>query len=298
MSHFARFFSALAVLLALLTSSERSWAADPTTADCLSANDTSIALRNDHKLRAARAQLLVCAALTCPLDVRNECTRRVGEVNAAMPTIVFEAKDLSGKDLAAVKVTMDGEALAERLEGTALSIDPGEHSFVFDTEGQPQLTKQLIIHEGEKDRHESLSFGETAASPTTTVPPIAEAPPVVPIHSRIKLGSQKSLAIAAAGVGTVGVIVGAVFGVQAMSKKSAAQKACPNSCADQAGVEAWSKAKTAGNVSTVAFIVGGVGLAGGAVLWFTTRPETAGTGGGRGIRIGMGPSAIQVKGTW
>jgi hypothetical protein len=37
-------------------------AADPTIADCLTANNRSIDLRHDHKFRAARAQLLVCAA--------------------------------------------------------------------------------------------------------------------------------------------------------------------------------------------------------------------------------------------
>jgi hypothetical protein len=295
MSHLHRFFSTLTVLLGLLALCENARAADPTTADCLAANDTSISLRNEHKLRAARAQLLVCAARTCPADVRNECTRRVGEVNAAMPTVVFEAKDFSGKDLAAVKVMMDGEALAERLEGTALSLDPGEHSFVFDAEGQPELTKQLIIHEGEKDRHESFTFGETAASPAATAPRIAEAPPVVAPHTRSKLGTQKSFAIAAAGVGAVGVIVGAVFGVQAMSKKSDAQKACPNNCADQGGVDAWSRAKTAGDVSTVAFIVGGLGLAGGAVLWFTARQEPSDA---PRVDLGMGFGSIRLKGAW
>jgi hypothetical protein len=50
--------------------------------------------------------------------------RRVDEINAAIPTVIFEAKDGAGGDLSAVRVTMDGEVLAERLEGTALSINP------------------------------------------------------------------------------------------------------------------------------------------------------------------------------
>src|SRR5882724_84046 len=135
MSYFTRLFPVLGILLGLLALAQRARAADPTTADCIAANDGSISSRNDHNLRAARAQLLVCAASACPADVRTECTRRVAEVNAAMPTVVFAAKDQTGKDLAAVKVTMDGEPLADRLDGTALSVDPGEHSFVFDAEG-------------------------------------------------------------------------------------------------------------------------------------------------------------------
>src|SRR5215510_6041940 len=76
-------------------------AADPTTADCLAANDKSIALRNDHKLLGARTQLLICAASSCPADIRKECVRRIDLVNGSMPTVVFEAKDGTGNDLTA-----------------------------------------------------------------------------------------------------------------------------------------------------------------------------------------------------
>ena len=121
-------------------------------------------MRNHHKLRDARAQLLICSAASCPGDVRDECIRRVGEVNVAMPTIVFEPKDAASSDLSAVKVTMDGAPLAERLEGTALSIDPGEHTFTFDTPGQPPIQKQFVIREGEKDRRERITFGAAVAA--------------------------------------------------------------------------------------------------------------------------------------
>jgi len=82
---------AAVVASALTTSLAR--AADPTTADCLNASESSIKLRSDHKLRAAREQLLVCSLAACPTDVRAECARRVEIVNASIPTIVFEAKD-------------------------------------------------------------------------------------------------------------------------------------------------------------------------------------------------------------
>lgn len=156
-----RRWSALSVAFAAGAAlwSTRALAADPTTADCLAASETSLKLGNQHKLRAERSQLLVCAAANCPGDIRNECVRRVDDVNHAIPTIIFEAKDGGGKDLSAVKVTMDGEVLVERLEGTALSIDPGEHTFVFETAGQPPLSKQFVIRESEKDRREAITLG-------------------------------------------------------------------------------------------------------------------------------------------
>jgi hypothetical protein len=78
-----------------------------------------------------------------------------------------------------------------------------------------------------------------------------------------------------------------------MSKHNDAAAACPApACADQNGVDLWHDAQTAGNVSTVAFIVGGVGLAGAAVLWLTAKPGTAAT------RVGVGPGGLQLKAVW
>ena len=67
-----------------------------------------------------------------------------------MPTVVFEAKDAAGAIVFAVKVKMDGDLLAERLQGSALPIDPGEHTFTFEVAGRPSVEKHLMIFEGEK----------------------------------------------------------------------------------------------------------------------------------------------------
>jgi hypothetical protein len=53
-------------------------------------------------------------------------------------------------------------------------------------------------------------------------------------------------------------------------------------------------ARRAGTVSTVGFIVGGVGLGAAAVLWFV-RPF------GReapALEVGLGPAAVRVAGRW
>jgi hypothetical protein len=290
-SPFVKFHAVTLCLSVILTTSVAlpplARAADPTTADCLSASDASIQLRRQHKLRAAREQLLVCAAQSCPMDIRSECIRRVTEVNADMPTIVFEARDASGQDLSGVRVTIDGQPLVERLEGTALSIDPGEHVFTFDAPGQPTITRRFVIREGEKDRRELVSFGSPEGAPTARASAAAE-----PAHG---LGTQRILAIASAGLGVAGVVVGTIFGVQSMSKHNDAAAVCPDQCSDQNGVNMWSDAQSAGNVSTIAFIVGGVGLVGGAVLWLTAEPGAADA---PSAKVGIGPGTIQLKGAW
>ena len=278
----------------LLLASAPGRAADPTTADCLAASDASLKAGNQHRLRAERAQLLVCAVATCPADIRKECVSRVDEVNQQIPTIIFAAKDAAGNDLSAVKVTMDGEVLSERLEGTALSIDPGQHTFTFETAGQPPLTKAFLIQEAQKDRREVVTFGGGEAAPvplpaTPTAAQPAEQPP-----QRHGLGGQKIAALVVGGVGVVGLAVGGIFGAMAMSKQSEAQSVCPNQCATADGVTKWSDTASAGNVSTIAFIVGGVAVAGAAVLWLTAPIA----GGGGSTQVGIGPGGLQMRGTW
>jgi hypothetical protein len=289
-----------ALAAALLLRSVPALAADPTTADCIGASDASIKANNEHKLRAARSQLLVCAAASCPVDIRKECVGRVDALNAAIPTIIFQAKDGAGMDIIAVKVTMDAEVIADRLEGTALSIDPGRHSFAFETTGQPPVHEQLVIQQGEKDRRERIVFGPTAApvvslgpTPFPTPGSLPSTPDLGASSSSSGLGTQKILAIVAGGVGVVGLGIGTVVGAIALSKKSDAQSACPGSqCTTQDGVSKWSDAASTGNVSTIGFIIGGVGVAGAAVLWFTAPS------GGSSTQVGFGPGVLQVKGTW
>jgi hypothetical protein len=252
------------------------FAADPTTADCLAASEASLKSGNEHKLRAERSQLLVCAAASCPADIRKECVRRVDEVNAAIPTITFEAKDGSGADISAVKVTMDSEVLAERLEGTALSIDPGEHTFTFETAGQPAVTRKLVIQEAQKERRELVTFGAATIpppqEPPTAAQPMETAAPAD--ESSHHLGKQKILGLASAGVGLVGLGVGSVFGILTASAASQQKSDCKSStdCTDYAQAASHHSAGvTDGTVSTVSFVAGGAFLAAGAVLFFTAK---------------------------
>ncbi len=213
-----------------------------------------------------------------------------------MPTVVFLAKDGAGTDLSAVKITMDGDVLAERIEGSAIAVDPGEHTFTFETAGQAPVTEKLLLVEGQKERRETVTFGggATAAAPgaTGTAGAQGSAPGS---EAGSGMGTQKILAIVAGGVGVVGLGLGAVFGVMAIGKKNDAQSACPGaSCPDQASSDKWSDAGSTGNISTIGFIVGGVGLAGAAALWFTA-PSTA---SGPSAQVGLGLGAVQVKGTW
>jgi len=274
-------------------------AADPTTSDCLSANEASLTARSQNKLRDARTALLKCAAPSCPADVRDECIRGVNEINAALPTLVFEVKDATGADLIEVKVTMDGEPLADRLDGTALPVDPGAHTFSFEAAaGQAKVDKQLVVREGEKDRHERIAFGgpPAPAPPSRAAGTVLDSAPSGNASPSSRLGPQRIGAIAAAGVGLVGVALGIGFAADSSSKHDSAHAVCPQTQCPPGtnGVDLWNQAISAGNIATAAFVVGAVGLAAGAALWFTAKPKARRVETQLGLALGM----LQIRGTW
>ena len=110
-----------------------------------------------------------------------------------------------------------------------------------------------------------------------------------------KLGTQKILALALGGVGVVGLGVGTAIGVVALSNRGSAATACPNNvCGTLAEANKFASANSTGNVATVALLVGGAAVVGGAVLWFTApRAKDAGS-----TRLGLGPGSVQLMATW
>ena len=88
---------------------------------------------------------------------------------------------------------MDGEPLADRLEGTAVSVDPGEHTFTFEAPGYAVATKRLMILEGQKDRREAVTLGvaqvETARGTTQGGPAPSSG------EAGARLGTQRVLAL-------------------------------------------------------------------------------------------------------
>jgi hypothetical protein len=272
-----------------------SHAANPKTEACLAASDASL---QTHSLRSEREQLVVCAARTCPKDVRDECVSRLAEVTKKTPTLVFSVKGASGEDIDAVKVTMDLEVVATSLDGKPIPVEPGEHMFTFEALGQPKVVTKLTVREGEKDRRETIRL----VPPERTAPLLAPAqsPSIVPTPTPTPtpvtgLGSQRIAALVLGGVGLVGLGIGASFGAVALAKKSSAESACPGTlCASQAGVDDWSGAHSAGNIATAGFIVLGVGAIGALSLWFTAPRSHSSPS----PVVGLGLGSMRVLGTF
>jgi hypothetical protein len=306
--------SVASVALALASSSAR---ADVTKAQCIEANTKGQDLRRDGNLAAARDVFRTCAVPSCPALLRDDCTRRIDEIERVQPTIVFDAKDASGRDVSVVKVTIDGKPLTDRLAGTPLQVDPGEHVFAFQVPGQAPVTQTFIIKENERDRRErvvlggpapgssipspaSRATGSSADAATAVASPGSSSSGELPSHGA--MSTRKILGLTAAGVGVAGVAVGSVFGLMTRSEISQQKSDCasPTQCSNPTGAaSAHSTGSSDGAISTVAFIAGGALLAAGAVLFFTgghAPDPTATTGLVVTPSVGPGGGGLSLKG--
>ena len=281
---------------AVLSFPAASAAAEPTKDQCIDANETAQSLRKGERLREAEERLLVCVAAACPGPVRDDCAQRLTEVRTATPTIVFVVKDDADQDLSAVRVMMDGALLVDKLDGTAIALDPGEHHFQFDAEGRAHVERTLVVQEGEKDRHERVVL---VAAPVAAPAPGREGAsaglePAAASDGR----AQRIAGIAAGSAGAVGVVLGSVFGIVAKSTYDHALHTECNSSVNGCQGTGKSDGQAAfvqATVSTVAFVAGGVLLGGGALLYFTAPRGPAVT---VSPAMGAGSAGLVVHGRW
>jgi hypothetical protein len=134
---------------------------------CISASDQGQQLRDDGKYRLAREAFARCARETCPIPVRQDCVHWLLEVDQSSATIVINAKDNNGNDLADVAVAVDGTPLVTKLDGKPLTVDPGEHTLRFEALGFAPVDEHVVIHAAEKNRAVNVRLTSIAPPPRT-----------------------------------------------------------------------------------------------------------------------------------
>ncbi len=199
------------------------------------------------------------------------------ELEREIPKLVVDVRDRAAPGL---RVELDGVELAPSSFGLVLEVEPGTHTITASAPARETFHTTVHLSRGQAHTAVLPELGATAAPADTA--------------RKTELDTPRMLALASGAVGLAGVAVGTVFGLQSMSKKADADRHCDGDrCFTTTGVELREDAITAGNVSTVAFIVGAAGLAGGAVLWFTA-PESK----ERELAVTIGPGALALRGTF
>jgi hypothetical protein len=139
---------------------------------CANAYERGQELRQSSKLRRAREVLIGCARAACGEFVQRECSKWITQIDAETPSMVLLAKDEAGVAVLDVEVTMDGELLTSRLDGRAVSVDPGMHDFSFKTASGAIIGRRVAISLGERNRIVSVDIPAGTRAPS---PPSATA---------------------------------------------------------------------------------------------------------------------------
>jgi hypothetical protein len=228
------------------------------TAECLESFEAAQSLRKEGKLRAASAQLEVCAQVACPEIVAAKCTEWRQQVARAQPSIVVVAKSATGADLLDVQIRIDGEPVASEKMGRPFDVDAGPHDVtVVDTSGKAVSTR-IVVVEAEQSRRVELKFPS---------PPEPKKPPAkVALVTRSDLERVHPATWIAFGVGLAGAVAGTVTGVIALDRASELETLCGStSCAEEYRDE-YDAGATIAHASTASFVIAGVGLATGFLL--------------------------------
>jgi hypothetical protein len=192
-----------------------------------------------------------------------------------------------------VSIRVDGGVIEPALWGAALPMDPGTHEVQVTAPGK----KAWSTHENVMANGNSI---EVVVGPLNdaTDGPSQPAPPLLldDADRHSSTGStQRTIGIAVAAAGVVGLGVGTFFGVRALSEHDSIN--CPGQvCNTQADKDTNDKSQTAALVSTVAFVGGGVLVAGGVVL-FLIAPHSEKTTGFRIVpSLGTNSGRVTLEG--
>lgn len=233
--------------------------------ECLKAHEDAQVLRLDAKLVETKQALAACVVEGCPNAVRADCTEWMSQVVAATPSVVFAASSERG-DETDVRVLMDGAELTLRLDGKAIELNPGPHTFRFELAPYPGIEQEVVLREGERERALAVRFGSAAAEPP---PPPARAP--------ISLPSEPPpprpvpwVSVALGGVTLAAVASATTFGLIALNERRDKLDSCAPLCTDR-------QKRDVERPALAADISVAIALASGAAAIYTywTRPELA-----------------------
>jgi hypothetical protein len=179
-------------------------------------------------------------------------------------------------------IRCDGNILGTAELATQMPLDPGRHELTFAAPGRLSrtVTFNLLPHEGK----------------TFTIPELL-VPNAVVTELRPAAHTQRTIAVVTGSAGVAGLLVGTVAGILSIhehSEYTAAQASCR--CASQSAISESQTAYSEGTVSTVGFVVGGVGVAAALTLWFTAPKGSASAPSKSGFELlpAVGPRSASV----
>jgi hypothetical protein len=197
-------------------------------------------------------------------------------------------------------VALDGKAVKNAVLGVEMPIDPGDHVLTTGAGGErKEVTFSIAEAERKSVEIEALAPTDAAAPVAPPPPPAAPPPPEPPPPAKPASTWQKPAALVAGGIGVAGLATGIVTGLLAGARHETAEKECPNRvCAEgSAGANALESFRSLRTISTIGYVVGGVGLAGGAAL-FLLAPSSQPAANASKVQVFVGAGSAGVMGAF
>lgn len=269
---------ALTLAASVLLSADSLQAADDKQV-CLGAYISAQRLRQEDKLVEAREQLLTCARDVCPPTLKKDCITWTAEVDQALPSVVIDARDSDGADVIDVKVTVDGRPFADRIDGKPRPVNPGVHTFRYETEGAAPVAEKVVIRTGDKMRKVTVRFatGSKGATPAPTAtskdkadPDDTTPPTGGPDPDKDRPQYTRPVPAGVYVFGAVGLAAFAGFTYFALKFDSQVNDL--DSCKPRCSPD---KVDDANSTRTISYIPLGVGIVsvGVAAIWYLARPK-------------------------
>lgn len=235
------------------------------------------------KLASAWSTYTVVEALAQKANQKERAEKAAARVAALRPKLATLTVEIAGEEPGLV-VTRDEEPVGSAQWGTAIPIDVGEHWIKANAPGGRAFSKRVVVAaDGSEARvRVELSASSGGANPR-------------PWH--LPLG------VTTLALGGVGLALGGVMGGLAMQtfndSNDPTKGGCntvDNTCTSQSGPGLRKDAGVFADVSTAAFIAGGV-LAGAGLVLTLTAPK-AGAEEKKAARVGVGAGSVWVTGTF
>lgn len=224
------------------------------------------------------------------------------ELDALLPRVPSIVIQVNGAESAQLQIDLDGTSVPSGLVGAKRPTDPGAHVI---TVRHGERTKQQRINLVERNSQVFDFSADAAASKAVDSPATGHDTQVEGSSSasssgapaRSKPGStQRTLGWVSLGVGGAGLVVGGIFGGIALAQKGSLDDKCRDSVCPPSSYDAVDKYYATRAVSTVGFIVGGVGVAAGVTLLLTAPSKPSDDGGS--VAAWLGPHGAGLQGTF
>ncbi len=109
-------------------------------------------MRLRGQLSVARERLALCAAQSCPKVISQDCASLLAELDKTLPSVVFEVSAQDGAKLEDARVLSNGGLVQQRLDGRAITFDPGSYRLRVEAAGYAPEERQITVFASEKER--------------------------------------------------------------------------------------------------------------------------------------------------